>query len=136
MPKYKVRTRKEAATLGLKKFFTGKPCNHGHNAFRYVRNGMCTRCNYERVRAWVSDHPERAYTLKKQWRDKNPERFRELRARWRRENPEKVKIHNSRQLANQNKRSRKATIALRILKKLALENPSLRPMMRQLDDLA
>lgn len=36
--------RKEAATAGLKKYNTGRPCKHGHLADRYVDSGACSEC--------------------------------------------------------------------------------------------
>jgi hypothetical protein len=36
--------RKEAATAGLKKYNTGRPCKHGHLADRYVDSGACSDC--------------------------------------------------------------------------------------------
>lgn len=38
-------TRKEALQRGLKRFFTGKPCQKGHLAERNVRSGACLECN-------------------------------------------------------------------------------------------
>lgn len=40
-------TRGGAAALGLKLFFTGKPCIRGHVARRYVSTGGCTVCHRE-----------------------------------------------------------------------------------------
>lgn len=37
-------TRKEAHEKGLKKFFTGKPCKHGHTVQRRVNSGACINC--------------------------------------------------------------------------------------------
>lgn len=34
----------EATRLGLKRYFTGKPCRRGHVAFRYARDGNCELC--------------------------------------------------------------------------------------------
>jgi hypothetical protein len=39
-----VISRHDAANQGRHKFFTGKPCKHGHTAERYVVNGTCTEC--------------------------------------------------------------------------------------------
>lgn len=36
--------RKQAKELGLKKYFTGTPCKHGHIAERITANGCCTEC--------------------------------------------------------------------------------------------
>jgi hypothetical protein len=37
-------TRDEARTRGLKRYFTGEPCKHGHVAERWVANSGCTVC--------------------------------------------------------------------------------------------
>lgn len=39
-----IRTRDQALSLGLKHYFTGKPCKRGHTAPRYTSTGACTRC--------------------------------------------------------------------------------------------
>lgn len=38
-------SRKEAKEKGLKRYFTGKPCKHGHICERYVNRGACIECN-------------------------------------------------------------------------------------------
>lgn len=42
-------TRQEAKRLGLKYYFTGKPCKHGHVYERYTKNGSCKKCTDIRV---------------------------------------------------------------------------------------
>lgn len=37
-------TRLEAHKAGLKHYFTGKPCKHGHVAQRYITTGNCFEC--------------------------------------------------------------------------------------------
>ena len=37
------KTRKEAQILGVKYYFTGEPCKHGHTALRKVK-GSCVEC--------------------------------------------------------------------------------------------
>lgn len=39
-----VISRKAAHTQGLKRFYTGKPCNKGHVTERYVSTGGCIGC--------------------------------------------------------------------------------------------
>lgn len=41
-------SRDDARELGLKKFFTGEECCHGHVAKRTVANGLCYTCKEER----------------------------------------------------------------------------------------
>jgi hypothetical protein len=52
-------SRGEARALGLKRYFTGKPCRHGHVAERGVNGGECVDCNRENNRKYRAD-PERA----------------------------------------------------------------------------
>lgn len=40
----KIINLSEAKAAGLTKYFTGKPCKHGHVAERYVGGGACTDC--------------------------------------------------------------------------------------------
>lgn len=37
-------TRLDAARAGLKRYYTGKVCKHGHDSERYVYNGHCVEC--------------------------------------------------------------------------------------------
>lgn len=39
-----IRTRREAADLGLKKYWTGRPCRRDHHEMRYTVSGLCTAC--------------------------------------------------------------------------------------------
>jgi hypothetical protein len=45
-------SRKEAMDRGLKYYFTGKPCNHGHIEKRQVLNHGCVRCLNERAKLY------------------------------------------------------------------------------------
>lgn len=42
-----IQTRAEAKINGDKKYFTGKPCPHGHTAERYTSSGHCCECAKE-----------------------------------------------------------------------------------------
>ena len=44
-PVMEVISRKEAKARGLKRYFTGKPCKHGHVSERYTGSGACVECN-------------------------------------------------------------------------------------------
>lgn len=37
-------TRGEAQRRGLRRYFTGKPCQHGHVCERYVKRQWCVEC--------------------------------------------------------------------------------------------
>jgi hypothetical protein len=64
--------RAAAKSAGLARYFTGKPCKHGHVAQRQTTNGMCWLCrkqpSKEYMAAWLARNPERrAAHTKKYW---------------------------------------------------------------------
>lgn len=94
-------TRAEACAQGLKRYFTGKPCKHGHVAKRNTDCGGCIECrrkwrtdNIDQMRAhrsaWVKRNPDKMRAARKQWEDRNPEKNRESRLRWRMANKDRV----------------------------------------------
>jgi hypothetical protein len=42
-------SKQEAASLCLKRYFTGKPCVHGHICERYISSGACVECIKDRI---------------------------------------------------------------------------------------
>ena len=73
-------SRAEAKELGLKRYFTGNPCKHGHVAERYASTGQCVECmslraaRIEEVAArvqWHKDNRDNSLKIKKKCRDKN-----------------------------------------------------------------
>jgi len=56
----RIISRDEARALGLKRYFTGKPCKHGHVAERHVASRKCRECHRERTRRYRAADPERA----------------------------------------------------------------------------
>ena len=53
-----LRNRKEAKEKGMKKYFTGKPCKHGHISERRVSCGGCIQC--DRLRQKTDSYKESA----------------------------------------------------------------------------
>lgn len=47
-----------AKAAGLARYFTGKPCKHGHIAERYI-SGMCVPCTVGRAAAWRDANPDK-----------------------------------------------------------------------------
>ena len=83
-------SRDAARGLGLKRFFTGKPCKHGHLSDRFVSNKGCAQCLNE---SYTKYHP--------------PQKQRERgRRRWA-ENPEGM-LEKSRRHASKNRDRRNA----------------------------
>lgn len=101
-----VITKKEARAEGLKRFYTGKPCKHGHIAEQYTANGKCVECERERGRKRRKDPDYR--------RKEN-----ETNRKWKREryasDPDfrRKKNEASREYARQNPEAKAAAKALR-----------------------
>lgn len=88
-------SRSEAKANGLKFYFTGKPCKHGHISPRYTANQNCRGCKEsdqfkqsgaayrERVKATRSEYNARYY-------EANKERFAEYSKRWRANNAQSI----------------------------------------------
>lgn len=49
---------KEAKEKGLKRYFTGKPCKHGHIAERHVTGGCVVCANLDQLR-YYNENPEK-----------------------------------------------------------------------------
>jgi hypothetical protein len=66
-----VVTRSEARWEGLDRYFTGKPCKHGHLSQRKTKDGVCTTCEATRV-------PSHSVRLKAQakYREANRDKLR------------------------------------------------------------
>jgi len=115
--------RREAKEQRLPRYFTGRPCKHGHIAERYTSNNKCLDCNREQGRAnhyiyfdkkqdrqkryygdnkdriramndrWAAEHPVKIKEIHKSWRDRNPDKIKERSARWYAENSDRSKAN-------------------------------------------
>ena len=83
-------SRKQAQAQGLKWYFNGNPCKHGHLAMRQVANFGCRACQLEKnaanCRQWYQNKG-RAQVIanSKQWAKDNPEKRKEAANKWARE---------------------------------------------------
>jgi choline dehydrogenase-like flavoprotein len=67
-----ITTRKEAKSLGLKKYFTGVPCNRrGHLAERLVSNTKCVECNTADHAEWKARNSEHVAAYQKDYAAQN-----------------------------------------------------------------
>jgi hypothetical protein len=97
--------RKEAKALGLKTYFTGKPCKRGGIADRTINGDcLCDACldfarqlkqnyavnNYHKHKEWAKANPEKMKAYKQAWQDKNRIEQRARLNKWKKDNPEKV----------------------------------------------
>jgi len=107
---FKPKERYAAMSAGEKQYFTGRPCKHGHIAYRCTASGACKIC------ANLSEKKSRKKlfeinpNLYKQRYAKNPERFKKQAQQYRIANKEKVKEINRKSKSN---RRAKATAAER-----------------------
>lgn len=86
----KATSKAEARSAGLTRYFTGKPCKHGHISEREVASGNCTECLRLKQAALRKASPERSKEVQRRYREKNKKRLLELKRAWQAANPEKV----------------------------------------------
>lgn len=72
-----LRSRDEAKSLGLTRYFTGAPCNRGHIAERFVSIRHCVECRAEEKRRAYARNPAKAQARARRWQTKNHETLRE-----------------------------------------------------------
>ena len=99
------RNRKEAKVLGLKTYFTGKPCKRGEIAFRRLNGDcLCDKCsvalkqikadyaknNQHKRKEWALKNPEKMRAYKQVYQEKNKDEQAERIRIWKRENPDKI----------------------------------------------
>lgn len=64
------KSREEARADGDKYFYTGVPCVHGHDTFRWVSNKCCVDCVAEQSASWKARHPEVVQSWSRKYRDR------------------------------------------------------------------
>lgn len=85
----KIISKEEALGQGLKKFYTGEKCSHGHVSERYISGG-CVECARSTAKARREENP--AFHLKRvrEWKRKNAEKASNYHKKWYEENKDKV----------------------------------------------
>lgn len=90
-------TRSQAKQLGIKKYFSGKPCVRGHNSYRYTSKGSCVECldnyrhenpekfNENKIRS-TTKHRQKRNAESKAWKIKNKDRHARTQKLWRERN--------------------------------------------------
>lgn len=88
-------SRKQAKELGLKFYFTGKPCKHGHIAQRRTSNGFCLGCEsdeeYKKYKSEVAkkhyfENTEHRKSCIRRWSLNNKDKVTAYREKWRNSN--------------------------------------------------
>ena|ERR1700730_17011831 len=138
----RVISRKDAKAAGLKRYFTGKPCCHGHVCTRNTASGGCQMCARR-----LSRQNYRRYSTKKKkqardsWhrRAANPD----FRQSW---NASRRAFYHRRFIDDpvfrEDKRRRgrlaylRMSAALQLIRKISKRKPALQQILGELDDLA
>ncbi len=74
-------SRKDAKSIGVKRFFTGKPCIRGHIAERFVSTNSCIECMRGHFQTWRAKNTDRDRRKSRDWQKANPAKVRESIAR-------------------------------------------------------
>lgn len=69
-------TRAAARAAGLKKYFTGVPCKHGHVAERWVSKRTCVKCTRINGRITDKKRTEKKRLWRREWMRRNQGRAR------------------------------------------------------------
>lgn len=100
---FEVISRKEAREKGLRRYFTGIPCKHGHLDERVTANGTCIICNNLAVqkchRKDRAANPSKYRTRARKWRTNNPDKARAQVRKWHANNPDKINAGQRRRIA-------------------------------------
>jgi hypothetical protein len=87
-------SREEASAAGLKKYFTGEPCKHGHVSEKRVATKQCSTCAVAVNKAWKRRNPVRAAACHAAWKRRNPDKVAEYRATGEKRNPGRVAAYD------------------------------------------
>jgi hypothetical protein len=71
-------SRDEALARGLKKYFTGTPCKHGHAAQRYTVTTACVKCMAEAQKRFKQSQYNRLAETEAVFKDMHPDDIRVL----------------------------------------------------------
>jgi len=80
-------SRQKALFQGLARYFTGKPCKHGHIAERYTGNKTCCVC--ANAASAKAKDPKKVYEYNRHWRQSNPKKSLDYTQKYVRNNKDK-----------------------------------------------
>ena len=95
-----VISRADAKAAGLNRYYTGKPCCHGHVALRDVASHGCSECLRLRSNLWKNANPEKRRETERKSKQKRAAKITEEKRVWRKNNPEKHKAAQYRWMIN------------------------------------
>lgn len=85
-----ILTLKDARAAGVKRYFTGLPCKHGHITERLVSTRKCCACNVMHVEGWRAENPAKVREYDARWRESNLEKAKASVLKWHGENRDRV----------------------------------------------
>jgi hypothetical protein len=57
-----------------KRYYTGKPCKHGHISERDTISGSCIRCTRQATKLWTKKKQARVKRTARRWKERHPDR--------------------------------------------------------------
>lgn len=87
-------SKEDAKKQGLVRYFTGKPCKHGHIAERKVSNSGCITCHDERSNLFRQQNADQERRRLRNYKLKNEEKVKEAGLRYRTENKQKERLRH------------------------------------------
>lgn len=81
-----VISRKQASARGLKRYYTGKTCKHGHDAERIVDNGTCIVCHYACAAIQYEKNKDKRIQGMRNYRKQNWEKVKSIQHAWKEKN--------------------------------------------------
>ncbi len=95
-----VITRAEALKLGLKNYYTGEPCKHGHISERNVTGGYCIECKAITKKKYRIKNKENLNEKNREWKNNNRAKVNEDARKYKANNKEKIKAQRKHYLKN------------------------------------
>lgn len=89
----KLISKEEAVIEGVKKYFTGKPCRHGHLTFRYVSCDDCCECSRLSRKKYTDKNRDAVYDMNKRWRTANKDKTVSYKKKYNTENIESIRLY-------------------------------------------
>ena len=89
-------TKAAAKALGLKRYFTGKPCKRGHMSDRSVSTSNCLKCAGERLHQYNEANRDEIRERKRQYYEANRDKRLEYGRRYYRANRDKRREYDRR----------------------------------------
>lgn len=129
----KLISRSEAKRIGLKRYFTGAACKHGHVDERTTANGSCLECSRLKGRARDGASREKRRVQAKEWRENNASHVKQYNAaraeavaEWVKNNKERKAqkdrewVAKNRERSNAHKRKHRAKPGARLIARAAV----------------